>query len=232
VVIGAFVALAATDRATNIITGLAVIGHASNVIAGKAVSIQAAALAVTVIAADIWIAYSVGGELYVVALAAAVMLAMDSIVVARNSYDPFTDTADGVAGMAELAHEVRALPLVVIGAFVSLAATDRALDLSALIGLLMLIAIVVTNAIVCHGIAQAQAVCTQVGAHGRLDRIAGPVAADHAGDADRDHGRGAQAVPARHRARHHYHGEWRVRHATLSHDILDEAVRSSLARAR
>jgi HAE1 family hydrophobic/amphiphilic exporter-1 len=41
-----------------------------------------------------------------------------------------------------------ALPLVVIGAFVSLAATGRAPDRSALIGLLMLIAIVVTNAIV------------------------------------------------------------------------------------
>jgi HAE1 family hydrophobic/amphiphilic exporter-1 len=39
-----------------------------------------------------------------------------------------------------------ALPLVVIGCFVSLAATGRAPDRSALIGLLMLIAIVVTNA--------------------------------------------------------------------------------------
>src|SRR5437764_6476423 len=40
------------------------------------------------------------------------------------------------------------LPLVVIGAFISLAVTVRALDLSALIGLLMLCDIVVTNAIV------------------------------------------------------------------------------------
>jgi hypothetical protein len=49
-------------------------------------------------------------------------------------------------------------------------------------------------------------------ARGRLARIAGPVAADHAGDADRDHGRGEHAVAASHRARHHYHGERRVRH--------------------
>ena len=41
-----------------------------------------------------------------------------------------------------------ALPLAVTGAFVVLAMTGHALDLSALIGLLMLIAIVVTNAIV------------------------------------------------------------------------------------
>ena len=41
-----------------------------------------------------------------------------------------------------------ALPVVVIGAFVILAVTGRALDLSALIGLLMLRSIVVTNAIV------------------------------------------------------------------------------------
>jgi Na+/H+-translocating membrane pyrophosphatase len=51
----------------------------------------------------------VGGELYVVALAATVMLTMDSIVVAVNSYDPFTDNADGIARMAELAHEVRTI---------------------------------------------------------------------------------------------------------------------------
>ena len=41
-----------------------------------------------------------------------------------------------------------ALPLAVISAFVVLAVTGHALDLSALISLLMLIAIVVTNAIV------------------------------------------------------------------------------------
>jgi HAE1 family hydrophobic/amphiphilic exporter-1 len=41
-----------------------------------------------------------------------------------------------------------ALPLAVIGAFIALAVTGRELDLSALIGLLMLIGIVVTNAIV------------------------------------------------------------------------------------
>jgi HAE1 family hydrophobic/amphiphilic exporter-1 len=43
---------------------------------------------------------------------------------------------------------VFALPLALIGAFVALAVTGRVPDLCALIGLLMLLAIVVTNAIV------------------------------------------------------------------------------------
>jgi hypothetical protein len=68
-----------------------------------------------------------------------------------------------------------ALPLVVIGGFVSLAATGRALGLSALIGLLMLIDIVVTNTMVRHGIAQAQVVRGRIGVRGRLARRAGPV---------------------------------------------------------
>jgi hypothetical protein len=45
-----------------------------------------------------------------------------------------------------------ALPLVVIGGFVSLAVTGREFELFALIGLLMLMGIVVTNAIVLHEI--------------------------------------------------------------------------------
>jgi hypothetical protein len=78
VVIGAFVALA-------------VIGHATSIITGLAVSLQAAVLPGIVISASMWIAYSVGGGLYGVALAAAVMLSavmlfMVSIVVAVNSY--------------------------------------------------------------------------------------------------------------------------------------------------
>jgi Na+/H+-translocating membrane pyrophosphatase len=51
VVSGSFVSLAMTGHATNIITGLAV-------------SLQATALLVAVVAASIWIAYSVGCGLY------------------------------------------------------------------------------------------------------------------------------------------------------------------------
>jgi inorganic H+ pyrophosphatase len=74
-IIGAFVALA-------------VIGHATNIITGLAVSLQAAVPPVTVIAAGMWFAYSVGGGLYGVALAAAAMLSMAGIVVAVDSYGP------------------------------------------------------------------------------------------------------------------------------------------------
>jgi multidrug efflux pump subunit AcrB len=58
-----------------------------------------------------------------------------------------------------------ALPLVVVGAFVSLAATGRALDLSALIGLLMLRSIVVTNAIVLRDLVQHKIDLTDVAQH-------------------------------------------------------------------
>jgi hypothetical protein len=56
-----------------------------------------------------WIAYSVGDGIYGMAPAAAALLSMADIVVAVNSYDPFTDNADGIAGMAELAHEVHTI---------------------------------------------------------------------------------------------------------------------------
>ena len=80
---------------SNAVTAAPRTGHATNIITGSA-------------------RHSVGGGPYGAALAAtallsAVMLIMDSIVVAVNSYDPFTDNAGGIAGMAELAHEVRTI---------------------------------------------------------------------------------------------------------------------------
>ena len=74
-IIGAFVALA-------------VIGHATNIITGLAVSLQDAVLLVTVITAGMWIAYSISGGLYRVALAAAAMLSMAGIVVAAAILTP------------------------------------------------------------------------------------------------------------------------------------------------
>jgi HAE1 family hydrophobic/amphiphilic exporter-1 len=68
---------------------------------------------------------------------------------------------------------VFALPLVVIGGFVALATTGRALDLSALIGLLMLRGIVATNAIALRDLVQHR---TETGAdvHTVVPRPAAP----------------------------------------------------------
>jgi Na+/H+-translocating membrane pyrophosphatase len=67
-----------------------------------AVSLQGAAMTVTVIAAGMWSAYSVGNGIYGVALAAAAMLSMAAIVVAVDSYGPTTDNVGGIAAVSEL----------------------------------------------------------------------------------------------------------------------------------
>ncbi len=91
-------------------------GHATNIISGLSQGMQATALPAVVLALGLFGANELGG-IYGIGVAVMAQLGLCGLIVALDAFGPITDNAGGIAEMADMPEEVRAVtdPLDAVG---------------------------------------------------------------------------------------------------------------------